>query len=195
MTIDDQDYSGFCSLTVYDSKTGECLTSWLIELSPVIEKDTRNVLFRRVRLTYDIGTSGSRVILEGRATGSDDDPDIKGCRTPLQIVVTLIHPQCVTTELTLGAEYGDALRADIRSAHDASPAGLRSQTTSPPEGDDPIWNAFAAILAGQAERNPADISRLRRASALLFHEDGHGSGGRYREIHARANAFLDTLEI
>lgn len=190
-----ESYSGFCTLTAYHERTFECLVTWLIEIAARVERDPRIGAYRRVRLVYDVGHDGGRVTLEGRATGDPDDREIAGIATPLRIAVTLIHPLCTTTEIVIGARYGDGLRIDLAPAPSPRPGRVRSQPTTQ-EGDaDPLWEDVLAILTAQTVRDQTDVSRLRRACALLFHTDAPERDRRFLDVHARANAYLDALAV
>ncbi len=190
-----ESFEGFCSLTAYDVRTHECMATWLVELSSRLDHDSRYGRYRRVRLEYPIGHDGGTVYIVGRATADDGDPDVLGRVAPLKIAVTIVHPRCATQDIVIGGRYGDSLRVDIPSAPRTQPFDKTGPiSTGSGETEDPVWDAVVEILRAQTVKDRHDVSRVRRACALLFQESALEEHPRFGHILARINAHLDLLE-
>lgn len=199
-----------CTLSLYDADTGEALTSYRVEIHGAPVPDPTGQLTRRAFLAPEsrgATTDGRHAVLGG----IDGDTALTGVDAPVKLHVTVDWPEYRERTFAIAVSEGDTIKVELdgidgpaetpeasaftdrRSRFHSAYAAHRQ--AAPPAADR-LWEAFQVILEAQSYRDRAAISRARKATALLFHQDGVDCAvaAQFRDAHARANAFLDERE-
>ncbi len=204
------DMSSLCTVTLYDGHTGEALASYRVLLGTYARHGDQPYRMTAVR-------PESRFAPDHRfpaiVVPIANDRAIDGVRVPVELRIEVAWPNYERRLVALEVSEGDSKRIELRLANDADPGqgqeafeawsrrglgdGEEQLTVEPTRHGAALWTAFQTVLTARPYATRNEISRVRRASALLFQAEGLPAdvAEAFRDAHARTNAFLDAREL
>ena len=205
-----------CTLSLYDQTTGEALASYRVEIDETVRQmgssPYRSAILRPENRFAPVSDFRAIVV------PTEAETDIDGLNAPVELRIEVVWPDYHTRSVSLHVSRGDTAKVELRPLSEAAePTGsdgfddrvhsrFRDRYRSEPSPETPrgpspaatttLWSAFEIVLKAQSYASAGDITRVRRAAALLFHADGMApdAAAAFRDAHAQANAYLDARE-
>ena len=205
-----------CTLSLYDQTTGEALASYRVEIGEIVSQ-MGGSLYRTAILRPEnryAPVSDFRAIV----VPTEAETAIDGLNAPVELRIEVVWSDYHTRSVSLRVSRGDTAKVQLRPlsepAEPADAAGFDDRVHSrfrdrfqsepspetprgpPPVAATTLWSAFEVVLKAQTYASAGDVTRVRRAAALLFHADGLApdAAAAFRDAHAQANAYLDARE-